>query len=617
MSAYDVLVIGGGHAGIEAAWAAARLGARTAMVTFQADAIGRMSCNPAIGGIGKGQMVREIDALGGLMGILADETGIQFRILNRRKGPAMWAPRCQSDREHYAAAARRHLEACAGLTIVEGAVEGIDATSCDGPGEARRRVTGVRLADGRALRAAAVVVTSGTFLRALMHTGERQTPGGRVGEASAGGLSGSLRSLGLRIGRLKTGTPPRLDRGTIDFGSLAEQPGDTPPTPFSFIHDRIEQPQVVCWLTETNSGVHELIRANLHRAPMYSGQIHSVGPRYCPSIEDKVVRFADKTSHGIFLEPEGRDSDRIYVNGVSTSLPEDVQAEVIRRIRGLERARVLQWGYAVEYDFVFPEQLDATLSTRVVSGLYLAGQINGTSGYEEAAGQGIVAGWNAARFASGASAVVLRRDQAYIGVMIDDLVTRGVTEPYRMFTSRAEYRLRLRSDNADERLTPLAWEHGLASEARWRRFTARRRAMVELRSLLDSLSASDHRISMALKSPGEESDIVLRSHPKLAGAACSSPAWESTLTAMRYAGYIDREERAIQAQRALEDWAIPSEFNFFSINSLRKETVDRWTQIRPRSVGQAARVSGVHPTDVSLLLVALRRAAGGSARAEM
>ncbi len=385
---YDVLIIGGGHAGIESAWAAANLGARTAMVTFRRDAIGRLSCNPAIGGIGKGQMVREIDALGGLMGRITDQAGIQFRMLNRRKGPAVWAPRAQADREIYASTARRFLEDCPNLTILEGGVESIDARP-HGNGRGARCVTGVTLADGAFIASPTVIVTSGTFLGALMHCGESQVPGGRHGEAAAIGLSGSLRSLGLELGRLKTGTPPRLLRSTVDFGRLDEQPGDARPTPFSFLTERITQPQVCCHVTWTNARVHELIRANLHRAPMYSGQIESRGPRYCPSIEDKVVRFADKDRHQIFLEPEGYDSERIYVNGISTSLPQDVQRQMIAMIEGLERATIAQWGYAVEYDFVPPEQIDASLMTKRVRGLFLAGQINGTSGYEEAAGQGL------------------------------------------------------------------------------------------------------------------------------------------------------------------------------------------------------------------------------------
>lgn len=598
----DVLVIGGGHAGAEAAWAAARLGARTALVTFQRDAIGRMSCNPAIGGIGKGQIVREIDALGGLMGRVTDETGIQFRMLNRRKGPAVWAPRAQADRDVYAAAVRRRLEACPGLTILEGGVETIES---DVAKEGRRRVAGVALSDGRRIGARAVVVTSGTFLRALMHCGEEKSPGGRIGENAAAGLSASLASLGLRLGRLKTGTPPRLDRATIDFAGLDEQHGDSSPAPFSFMTDRITQPQICCWITHTNERVHDLIRANLHRAPMYSGQIESTGPRYCPSIEDKIVRFADKERHQLFLEPEGRASERIYVNGISTSLPRDVQAAILALIPGLERARVLQWGYAVEYDFVPPEQTSATLMARSIDGLFLAGQINGTSGYEEAAGQGIVAGINAARFVAAAPPIVLGRDQAYIGVMIDDLVTRGVLEPYRMFTSRAEHRMHLRYDNADERLTPLGRELGLVDDERWGRFQNKQSAKAQLATLLAAMRHEGKPLIDWLKRPEEDGERFRESRAEL--AAVPADVWARQLVEIKYAGYLERQRRAIDEFRSLEDRAIPPNFDFASIQHLRHEALQRWTEFRPISVGQAARISGIHPTDVTLLLVELSR----------
>ncbi len=599
---FDVLVIGGGHAGAEAAWAAARLGARTALVTFQRDAIGRMSCNPAIGGIGKGQIVREIDALGGLMGLVTDETGIQFRMLNRRKGPAVWAPRAQADRDIYAAAVRRRLEECPGLTILEGGVEAIEADAAD---ERRRRVVGVALSDGRRIASRAVVVTSGTFLRALMHCGEEKSPGGRIGENAAVGLSASLAALGLRLGRLKTGTPPRLDRATIDFASLDEQHGDATPAPFSFMTDRITQPQICCWITHTNERVHDLIRANLHRAPMYSGQIESVGPRYCPSIEDKVVRFADKERHQLFLEPEGRTSERIYINGISTSLPRDVQAEILALIPGLEHARVLQWGYAVEYDFVPPEQTSATLMARNIDGLFLAGQINGTSGYEEAAGQGIVAGINAARFVAATPPIVLGRDQAYIGVMIDDLVTRGVLEPYRMFTSRAEHRMHLRYDNADERLTPLGRELGLVDDERWARFQDKRNVKTQLAAVLAAMRHEGKPLVDWLKRPEEDGERFREGCAEL--AAVPSDVWARQLVEIKYAGYLDRQRRAIDEFRSLEDRSIPSDFDFASIQHLRREALQRWTEVRPISVGQAARVSGIHPTDVTLLLVELSR----------
>jgi len=641
---YDVLVIGGGHAGAEAAWAAARLGARTALVTFQRDAIGRMSCNPAVGGIGKGQIVREIDALGGLMGRVIDEAGIQFRMLNRRKGPAVWAPRAQADMADYAAIVRRYLESTPNLTILEAGVERIvtgwragrpphpagrpphpagrpphpagrspdlAGRSPDPAGNSaqltveRTCVSGVILSDGRLVEARTVIVTSGTFLRGLMHTGEQQTAGGRVGEAAAVGLSASLAALGLTLGRLKTGTPPRLARDSIDFGQFETQPGDANPAPFSFLTERITQPQVECWLGYTNPAVHALIRENLHRAPMYSGQIQSRGPRYCPSIEDKVVRFAEKERHQLFLEPEGRESERIYINGISTSLPRDVQARIVALIPGLERARVLQWGYAVEYDFVPPEQIDATLMTKAVAGLFLAGQINGTSGYEEAAGQGLLAGINAARFVRGGEGVVLGRDQAYIGVMIDDLVTRGVTEPYRMFTSRAEHRLYLRYDNADARLTPLGREIGLVDDGRWQRFGQKSAKLAQVRGSLRRLRCDGRPICEWLRRPEEDGERFRTAYPELSAAAVSDDAWGSALVEIKYDGYIERQERLIAEFRAMEARRIPDGFNYSVVKHLRHEARERWETVRPGNLGQATRISGIHPTDVALLMLHL------------
>ena len=600
---FDVLVVGGGHAGGEAAWAAAKLGARTAMVTFSRDAIGRMSCNPAIGGIGKGQMVREIDALGGLMGRVADESGIQFRMLNRKKGPAVWAPRCQSDRKLYAAALRRWLENCPNLTIIEGAVESIETEA--GGGGFDRRVTGVRLSDGAIIRAENVIITSGTFLRALMHCGQSKTSGGRYDEPAANGLSVALERLGLELGRLKTGTPPRLDRTSLDYDKLAVQSADDSPVPFSFMTDRIAQPQLDCWITYTNPAVHDMIRANLHRAPMYSGQIRSHGPRYCPSIEDKVVRFADKQRHQIFLEPEGYDSDRIYANGISTSLPRDVQEKMVRAIKGLEHARIVQWGYAVEYDFVPPQQIDASLMTKRIEGLFLAGQINGTSGYEEAAGQGLLAGVNAARRRLGKPPVVLRRDQAYLGVMIDDLVTRGVTEPYRMFTSRAEYRMVLRYDNADARLSPLGREIGLVDDQRWQRFESKQARFQGLMTALQTLSYDGKRLVDWLKRPEEDGTRFAAVFESIADYQREADVWAGALIEIKYAGYVRRQDQIIQRFRAMESRAIPSDIDYAAIPQLRREAVERWTTIGPRNFGQAARVSGIHPTDVSMLMVYL------------
>ncbi|MCG3128792.1 MAG: tRNA uridine 5-carboxymethylaminomethyl modification enzyme MnmG [Phycisphaerae bacterium] len=627
---YDIIVIGGGHAGAEAAWAAARLGARTALVTFQRAAIGRMSCNPAIGGIGKGQMVREIDALGGLMGLATDEAGIQFRMLNRSKGPAVWAPRAQCDREHYAAVVQRLLSECPNLTIIEAGVESLVADAIplghggDGsdhveppprlhshahaaaaPSSVHHRIAGVRLTSGTTLAGRAVVVTSGTFLRALMHCGEQKTPGGRIGEAAADGLSRSLAALGLTLGRLKTGTPPRVHRDSVDYARLEIQPGDDPPVPFSFLTEKIGQPQIPCWIAFTSPAVHDVIRANLDRAPMYSGQIASRGPRYCPSIEDKVVRFADKDRHQLFLEPEGRASDRIYVNGISTSLPQDVQQQIVTLIDGLSNARILQWGYAVEYDFVPPEQIDASLMTKRVAGLFLAGQINGTSGYEEAAAQGLLAGINAARWLAGQPCVTLRRDQAYVGVMIDDLVTRGVTEPYRMFTSRAEHRTLLRYDNADDRLTPLGRVIGLVDDRRWSKFTQQRHIQEQLASRLAVLRVNGKSAAEWLKQPDADAATLVNRFPELGEFSDHGHIWTRVVTELKYEGYLLRERRMIERVRELESRPIPIHLDYSAIPHLRRETVERLDAIRPATLGQAGRVSGVSPADITILMVHL------------
>lgn len=602
---YDVIVVGGGHAGAEAAWAAGHLGARTALITFERAAIGRMSCNPAIGGIGKGQMVREIDALGGLMGRVADETGIQFRMLNRRKGPAVWAPRCQSDSVRYAEVVQRYLANAPNLDIIEGSVEDITNTDINDDSGAAKRVTGVSLKDGRTLHSRTVIITSGTFMCGLMHCGEKKSEGGRVGEAAAVGLSGSLRALGLELERLKTGTPPRIARDSVDFSKCDVQPGDDPPLPFSHLTRRLDVEQVPCWLTYTNHDIHELLRANLHRAPMYSGQIESRGPRYCPSIEDKVVRFADKQKHQVFLEPEGRDSDRIYVNGVSTSMPQDVQTQMIAAIPGLENARIVQWGYAVEYDFVPPEQVYSSLMTKRIEGLFLAGQINGTSGYEEAAGQGLMAGINAARFVADETPVTLGRDEAYIGVMIDDLVTRGVIEPYRMFTSRAEYRLQLRYDNADQRLTPIGREWGLVQDDRWAAFTAKRACIDSIRETARTTRVDGDTIEKLLKRPNVDSEKLLNETPALAGFRDEPDAWRAATIAIRYAGYLDRQNRMIEQFRELEAQELPAHLDYQNVPQLRREAVERLSTVRPASIGQAARISGVQPTDLSILMVYL------------
>jgi len=601
---HDIVVIGGGHAGAEAAWAACRLGAKVALVTLDPALIGQMSCNPAIGGLAKGQMVREIDALGGLMGIATDNTGIQFRMLNRSKGPAVWGPRAQADKYKYAAEVQRLLGTCPNLSILSGEVIDISADGSSG-------VHAVVLADGRTFSCRAAIVTTGTFLRGLMHTGPRQTPGGRVGEAAAMSLSANLRRLGLEVGRLKTGTPPRLDRRSIDFDALEAQPGDPQPMPFSFVNEytadwRPPLAQVGCYLTTTNASVHDLIRANLHRAPMYSGQIASTGPRYCPSIEDKVVRFADKTEHHIFLEPEGLDTDEIYCNGISTSLPDDVQEQLIRLIPGLENAQIMRYGYAVEYDMVPPSEIFSTLQTKKVPGLFLAGQINGTSGYEEAAAQGLVAGVNAARYIAGRLVdFVLRRDQAYIGVLIDDLVTKPPVEPYRMFTSRAEHRLHLRADNADQRLTPIGRELGLVEDQRWCLFQVRQAAIVAAEAIAAQTSFDGLPLCEWLRRPECTWQVLAAGHESLAAI---SPAIGRLLEIRaKYEGYIARQDRQIERLAQLENKLIPAWVNYAQVAGLRNEARQKFGKFTPRSLGQALRISGITPADVTVLAIHLGR----------
>ncbi len=596
---FDCIVIGAGHAGAEAAYAAAKIGAQTALLTIRKEQIAKMSCNPAIGGLAKGQIAREVDALGGLMGEAIDAAGIQFRLLNRSKGPAVQSPRAQADKYKYKDYIRRRLEQSDNLTIIEAMVTEIITE--------KNKVRAVRCRDGTVYNAPAIILTTGTFLRGLMHIGNQQFSGGRLGEPAADELSQSIEHIGLELKRLKTGTPARLDAATVDYDKLQVQNGDEEPVPFSFMTEKINRPQMPCWITYTNEKIHRLIRDNLHRAPLYCGQITSTGPRYCPSIETKVVRFADKSRHQVFLEPEDEKNSTIYCSGISTSLPKDVQEQMLRLLPGTENARILHYAYAIEYDYCPPIQLKNNLETKKIQGLFLAGQINGTSGYEEAAGQGIVAGTNAARKVQGKEPIVLGRDQAYIGVMIDDLLTKGIDEPYRMFTSRAEFRLALRADNADRRLTQIGKSVGIVGEKRWTKFQNKLAGIDKLKGYLRNRRSEGLSLWERLCQPGNTVAETLADNPDIKIDGFGKDVLQAVIIDAKYEGYLAKQQRLVAGFKALENKKIPLDLDYNNIMHLRAEAKEKLSAFGPGTLAQASRISGITPADITVIQIHLKK----------